>query len=176
MIKNFWKWYERNKTLNLGIATFLFTLQLVHLIWLFGDVVYFRLTGNKLFNIDSQNTGPAKIFEIFILVVDYLEIPAILTASLVYVNELRQSFNFKSLLFLLFINSQWLHLFWITDEFVVDMLSNKNTATILPYWLAWLAIIIDYLEVPVIFDTMKKFTISLRKGNIVSALEELKEK
>lgn len=185
MLKNFWEWYERNKTLNLGIAAFLFTLQIIHLIWLFGDVVYFRLTGGKIFNLDSHEGGTNSFAETAILLVDYLEIPAIITTSLVYINELRPrkalratgqaKVYYKNFLLLLFINSQWLHLFWITDEFVVDMFSGKETSTHLPFLLAWTAIMIDYLELPVIYDTLKKFFIELKKGDVTSALEKLKD-
>ncbi len=50
---------------------------------------------------------------------------------------------------ILLINSQWLHIFWITDEILLEQ-------GILSPFLAWLAILIDYLELPVIFDTMKR--------------------
>ena len=42
------------------------------------------------------------------------------------VNELRRGFSWRALLFLAFLNSQWLHIFWITDEFVVE--SNGGDA------------------------------------------------
>lgn len=167
-LNRFFSWYERNKTLNLGVAAFLFTLQLVHLYWLTTDVVLFKLTGKSYFN-------PTETFESLILIVDYLEIPAIFSTSLVYINELRKKFNSKSLWFLFFINSQWLHIFWITDEFVVDKFTGIETSTALPVWLAWTAIMIDYLELPVIFDTLKQFFASLKKEGLTSALEKLKE-
>lgn len=170
MFEKFWKWYEKNKTFNLGLAAFLFTLQVVHLIWLAGDVVIYRLTGEQVFGLESHDLSSA-----LILIVDYLEIPAIISTSLVYVNELRKTFNYKSLMFLLFINSQWLHLFWITDEFVVDAFTGSQTGTILPFWLAWVAILIDYLELPVIADTLKKFFTSLRREGLAPAFEKLKE-
>jgi hypothetical protein len=45
----------------------------------------------------------------------------------------------------------------------------------LPIWLAWIAILIDYLELPVIYDTLKKFYQSLRKERLSPALEELRD-
>lgn len=48
MFKKFWKWYERHTTLNVGIASLLFTLQLVHLYWLTTDVVIVKLTEKSL--------------------------------------------------------------------------------------------------------------------------------
>lgn len=173
----FWGWYEKHKTLNLGIAAFLFTLQLAHLIWLFGDVIYFGLFGKKLFNLHEQSGEQTNLLspESIMLVVDYLEIPAIISTSLVYLNEIRHNFNTRSLIFFLFINSQWLHLFWITDEFVIDVLSGIETETVLPLWLAWVAILIDYMELPVIVDTLKKFFRSLKNEGVTAALEKLQE-
>ena len=67
----------------------------------------------------------------------------------------RRGFALKPVLFLLFLNSQWLHIFWITDEFVVASNQNANTGS-LPAWLAYVAILIDYLELPVMYDTLKR--------------------
>ncbi len=153
----FWKWYEKHLTLNIGIAAFLFTLQLIHLYWLSADVVATKLFGQSFFEL----TG---VWKWLILVVDYTEIPALITTSFVYINEYRNKKNFKSILYLFFLNSQWLHIFWITDEFVVDQFSGNSTATQLPAWLAWIAIGIDYLELPVIYDTIKKLTSALKSG------------
>ena len=174
LIENFWKWYERNKTFNLGLAAFLFTLQIIHLVWLTGDVVMFRLTETQLFGLHND-IDQNSLFGILILAVDYLEIPAIFTTSLVYLNELRQRFSSRSLWYLFFINSQWLHIFWITDEFIIDVFTKTSTATILPFWLAWVAILIDYLEIPVIVDALKKFFSAVRDENLVKALENLKD-
>jgi hypothetical protein len=155
MLEKFWAWYERTYVLNLTIAFGLFLLQMVHLVWLTGDVVWARLFGEEIFHLHG---GP----ELLIALVDYTEIPAIISVSLVYINELRKAWSASSLLYLIFLNSQWLHLFWITDEFVVDAFSATGT-TVLPLWLAWVAILIDYLEVPVMLDTAKKFFKTLLK-------------
>lgn len=168
MYKKFWAWFEKHKTLTTGVAAFLFTLQLVHLYWLTTDVVLLKLTGQSFFK-------PSVLLQSLIYIVDYLEIPAIFTTSLLYLNELRKKFNFKSLWFLIFINSQWLHIFWITDEFVIEHFFNHQPGIIIPLWFAWVAILIDYLELPVIVDTLKKFFVSLKKEGLTSALEELKE-
>ena len=152
--KKFWAWYEKNYTFNVGFAAGLFILQLVHLVWLAGFVIAEKLLGQPLFVFSG-------IWEAVIILIDYTEIPAIITVSLVYIAELRKRLSFKSLLYLLFLNLQWLHLFWITDEFV---LASFSGATILPLWLAWVAILIDYLEVPVIIETIKKFVVSVKEG------------
>ncbi|MBI3255992.1 MAG: hypothetical protein HYZ63_03405, partial [Candidatus Andersenbacteria bacterium] len=70
--------------------------------------------------------------------------------------------------YLVFLNTQWLHLFWISDEFVIHtFLGEPHGGTILPTWLAWVAIMIDYLEVPVIIDTLRKVGRALKKGGRV---------
>lgn len=161
--QKFWSWYERHYVINVGLASFLFLLQIIHLFWLGGEVVVDRLTGEALFTLDG-------FWKVFILLVDYTEIPALISVSLVYVNDLRKGFAWKPLLYLLFLNSQWLHLFWITDEFVINEFSGGE-GTVLPTWLAWLAILIDYLEVPVIFDTLIKFAKAARDRRAVEFLK-----
>jgi hypothetical protein len=163
LFNSFFAWYERHYVLNVAIAAGLFVLQIVHLVWLTGQPLVEKATGNPLFTLG----GPAKWA---IVLVDYTEIPALLSVSLIYVNELRKSFNLKSLAFLLFLNSQYLHIFWITDEFVVS--TNSGAATVLPAWLAWIAILIDYLELPVILDTLRKLGVAVKDRRIGSFLRE----
>ena len=135
--------------LNIGIAAGLFMWQLVHLFWLTVDVVSERLFSFILFNLSG-------LWEYFIITVDYTEIPALVTVSLIYINELRAGRDTKKgILFLILLNSQWLHLFWITDEFVLAHFRGEHI--IFPLWLVWTAISIDYLELPVIYDTIRKF-------------------
>ena len=162
--RSFWRWYERHYRLNLAITLALFLLQLVHLYWLSADVVWYRLTGERGFDV-------ADTLKYVILLVDYTEIPALISTSLVYINELRKGFSWKSVLFLIFLNSQWLHLFWITDEFVVGELAGDG-GSVLPVWLAWVAIGIDYLEVPVIVDIFRRFIVSLRHQRTATFLRE----
>jgi len=163
VVRRFWRWYERHDRLTIGITLGLFVLQLVHLFWLTTDVVWFRLTGDRLLSLDGA-------FEYAVLLVDYTEIPALLTTSLVYVNDLRKRFSWRALLFLVFLNSQWLHILWITDEFVVNTASTD--AGLLDGWLAWLAIGIDYLELPVIVDLVRRFALSLGRGTVGSFLRQ----
>ncbi len=156
IFQNFFAWYKRNYKLNLYITAGLFVWQLVHLYWLTVDVVFLRLHGHGLWDV-------GKLSEIFISLIDYTEIPALILGSLLYINELKEKFRWKSLLFLVFLNSQWLHIFWITDEVVVAQLTGAALVA-LPLWLSWMAILIDYLELPVIYDTIKKSVKSLRKS------------
>lgn len=162
MWRAFWGWYERAYTLNVSIALGLFLIQIVHLVWLSGEVAWAALTGEPLFTF-------AGVWETIIVLVDYTEIPALISVSLLYVNELRGGWNRKSVLYLAFLNSQWLHIFWITDEFVVT--SFNSAGTVLPLALAWAAIAIDYLEVPVMIDTLKKFTRAMREGRATQFLK-----
>lgn len=153
MLDTFWAWYERTYVLNVGLALGLFLLQIVHLVWLFVEVVWTYAMGTPLFTFE----GVAKTL---IILVDYTEIPALLSVSLIYLNELRKRWSSKDALLLLLLNSQWLHLFWITDEFVVTTFNNAGT--VLPLWLAWVAILIDYAEVPVMIDIITKFVRAAR--------------
>lgn len=165
VIGRFFTWYERHYLLNVTVATGLFLLQIAHLYWLTADVVAERLFGRSFADLHG-------FFHYLIVVVDYTEIPALVSVSLVYVNELRKQFQRTSGLYLLFLNSQWLHIFWITDEFVVAELTGSGHGTSLPVWLAWLAILIDYLELPVIVSTVGKFVTALRERRVLEFLHE----
>jgi hypothetical protein len=155
LFSRFWHWYERHYLLNLTVATGLFLLQLVHLYWLGTDVIAERLLGEGFFR-------PTPFWQYIIIAVDYTEIPALISTSVLYAHEFRMGLRqfrkflqWKSVIFLFCLNIQWLHLFWITDEFVVSAFRGGE-GTVLPLWLAWVAIVIDYLEVPVIIDTIVK--------------------
>jgi len=155
MLKNFWKWYESKYTLVLYVTTLLFLVQLFHLYWLTTDIVFFRLFGREFFSVSS-------FWQLMIALADYTEIPAIITASILYIHNLRSGFNWRSVLFLFLINSQWLHLFWITDEIIYTQFVGTSLVTI-PVWLSWIAIGIDYLELPVMADTIAKSIRILRR-------------
>jgi len=168
MWTRFWAWYERHYTLNIAIAAFLFVLQLLHLYWLGADVIAQRA-------LDRSFWDPSDAVEWALFAVDYTEIPVLVSVSLVYLNELRKTFAWQPLMFLLFLNTQWLHIFWITDEFVVNKFSGQEAASSLPGALAWVAILIDYLEVPVIVDTLRRLAVELRERRSLSALATLRE-
>jgi hypothetical protein len=155
IIKQFFLWYERHYKLNVGITSALFLLQLVHLYWLTTHVLFVKLFGIDLFHSSAT-------FDVIISLVDYTEIPALISASVLYINELQKRFQWSSIRNLILINSQWLHLFWITDEFVVSQFTN-NPGGNFPFWLALIAILIDYLEFPVMFDVVRRFIKSMKK-------------
>jgi hypothetical protein len=166
--KGFWGWYERHYSLILWLTTLLFFLQVIHLYWLGTHVVLHRMFGWNIWN-------PSALFQYLIILVDYTEVPALISTSVLYLYELQKKFSWKAVAFLVMLNSQWLHLFWITDEFVVNQFAGRPD-TILPVWLAWVAIFIDYLELPVIIDTFIKSGHALKKGGVQAALEEIKER
>lgn len=146
--RRFLNWYEKHRRIHVAIAAGLFTTQIVHLVWLTGNAVSPRLFDFQFFNVEG-------VTQTLIAVVDYLEIPAIISTSLLYILDFRKGFSWKPLLMLFFINSQWLHLFWITDEVVIAAFTGEPESW--PVWLAWVAILIDYLELPVIYDTLRQF-------------------
>lgn len=134
---------------NFSIAAVLFPLQLVHLLWLTIDVVL------------PQLFGLPAVFEshpwwrLLLVLVDYTEIPALITTSLVYVDSFRETRRARDLLYLGFLNIQWLHLFWISDEFVLATFAG-TTGSALPPLVAWFAILIDYLEIPIIAELLAR--------------------
>jgi hypothetical protein len=118
-------WLER-------LSAALFITQVVHLIWMTTYVIPIQLGSTPLW---SPPEAPLAL-------ADYLELPAIVATSILYI----RTKNWK-MLFL--VNVQLFHIFWITDEFVL------NRGTLNPV-LAWIAIFIDYLELPVIVDTVRR--------------------
>ena len=158
------KFFLKNKSDRLILYTSagLFAWQLFHLYWLTTNVVLFRLTGQNYF-LETNWI----IF--FTSLADYVEIPALIIASIFYLKEAQKTrsdlknskrsyldyHQWKNILLLIFINLQWLHLFWITDEIIFTQFTG-STLIVLPIYLSWLAILIDYLELPVIFDTLKR--------------------
>lgn len=156
--RKIYQFYQKRYTLFSGITSGIFLFQFIHLFWLTTFVVWHRLFGFSIFN-------PNEFWQLAIIFVDYLEIPAIIATSYLYVHNLLRKYNKKDVFLLILLNTQWLHIFWISDEFVKNVFVSGQTGTILPVWLAWLAIFIDYLELPVMHDTIKKFiqSVSLKK-------------
>lgn len=167
ILDRFWQWYNKYYLFALTVTTFLFLLQLFHLYWLFMDVILQRLIGESYFFFPP-------FWGVLSILLDYTEIPALISTSLVYLNELRQSAsprgivgasrrtNWRDIIFLFLLNIQWLHLFWITDAVVIEHFNGN------PYFhwsvvIAWIAIIIDYAELPVMYDTAKKTVIEIKK-------------
>jgi hypothetical protein len=148
LFHGFWEAYHRHYLATLTVTTAVFLLQLFHLYWLFSDVIMTKLTGHSYF------VFPERGMIVYVLA-DYLEIPALISASLLYIYELRRQATFRALLYVILLNTQWIHMFWITDQVVVDSFAGHSLIS----WngiVAWIAILIDYLEVPVIVDSLIK--------------------
>ncbi len=163
MLNTFWKWYEKEYSVIVPLTALLFLLQIVHLYWMTTNIVFFRVFGHPFWD-------PSFLWNTVIALVDYTEIPALILISLFYIGELQKKLDprldgarWKNTLFLILLNLQWLHLFWITDEVIYAQLAGA-ALFVIPVWLSWFAIMIDYLELPVIYDTTKKAILSLRKG------------
>ncbi len=119
------KWLER-------LSAALFLTQIAHLVWMSTYVIPLQLGSSPLWE-----PPPAPL-----ALADYLELPAILATSILYVRT-------RSWSMLLLVNVQLFHIFWITDEFVLERGTLSPVA-------AWIAIFIDYLELPVIADTIRR--------------------
>jgi hypothetical protein len=91
------------------------------------------------------------------VVIDYIEIPALISAIIFYSYSIRtkESDAKKNYLFLGMLGVQFFHIFWITDEVVYTSFFNFSFVEI-PYVLSWIAILIDYLELPVMADLFYK--------------------
>jgi hypothetical protein len=141
----FWRRYE---SLNLRIAFALISLQLVHLYWLTADVVVKRITGDSAMGLTVS--GPLLVF---FIIIDYIEVPALVAGLTYYGLSIykREKTTKNALLFAMLV-VQVFHIFWITDEVVYDTFFGTSSAVEIPYYAAWIAILIDYLELPVIAD------------------------
>ena len=145
----FLRWYDQFEDFNIVFTSFLFSIQIIHLIWLTTNVVL-----PQLFNLPLHiSSGMSNIA---IAVVDYTEIPALLSISLLYFRSFKKRANKKDLYFLILLNVQWFHMVWITDEVVLKTLGSTSLVNHWNIVLAWIAIMVDYLELPVIFEILKK--------------------
>ena len=152
MISRWWHavtaWLDRHYLAALVVTTVAFLLQIFHLYWLFAAVIMEKLTGQSWFSFPKD-------LNFIYVVADYLEVPALISTTILYLNTFRRDRTFKALLYIFLLNTQWLHLFWITDNFVVQSFSDNGMFS-WNAWVAWVAILIDYLEVPVIFEMLKQ--------------------
>lgn len=150
LVGKFIDFYHRYENLNLKITFFLISLQILHLYWLTTDVVLQKLFGQSFFLV------PKNFLPIFV-VIDYIEIPALISGIIYYAYSVRRNKSSakRSYLFLGLLAVQVIHIFWITDEVVYDSFFNSSFIE-LPVVLSWIAILIDYLELPVMADLFYK--------------------
>lgn len=152
----FWRRYE---SLNLKVAFVLISLQLVHLYWLTADVVVKMITGESALSV----SGPLLAF---FIVIDYIEIPALIAGLTYYaLNIYKREKAAKNALLLAMLAVQVFHIFWITDEVVYNTFFGTPSAFEIPYYAAWVAILIDYLELPVIADLFYRTIIKGERGS-----------
>jgi hypothetical protein len=153
-ILNFWTRYEN---LNLKITFILISLQILHLYWLTADVVLQRIFGQGYLGL------PKELIPLFI-VVDYVEIPALVSGITFYLFSIfkGEPNPRKNMIFFALLAIQVVHIFWITDEIVYESLLDNDLVQFPPY-LAWIAILIDYLEIPVMVDLFYK-TFKIKKN------------
>ncbi|HEX2053216.1 MAG TPA: hypothetical protein VHJ78_05735 [Actinomycetota bacterium] len=128
------KWLER-------LSAVLFFTQIVHLVWMTTYVIPLQLGSSPIW---SPPEAPLAL-------ADYLELPAIIATSALYIRT-------RNWTMLLLVNVQLFHIFWITDEFVLERGTLNPIA-------AWIAILIDYLELPVIIDTIRRAVIGFFPGS-----------
>jgi len=162
-VLNFWEKYQN---LNLKIAFILMSLQVLHLYWLTADVVLQRIVGDSYFGL------PSTLVPLFV-VVDYIEIPALVSGITFYSFSLMRNLNdnramMMNSIFLALLVTQIVHIFWITDEIVYKSFFGGDFV-IFPIYLAWIAILIDYLEIPVMIDLFRRV---FSKENETSKREE----
>jgi hypothetical protein len=134
--------YLRYQNINLKISFILISLQLLHLYWLTTDVVIYRLTGTDYF-------GDLSDFLLLFIIIDYIEIPAIIY------DKKEKERRIKNTILLILLAIQSIHIFWITDDVVYTTFVGTDLIY-MPEYFAWIAILIDYLELPVIYDLLKR--------------------
>src|ERR687898_225405 len=146
-ILDFWTKYE---SLNFKITFILISLQILHLYWLTADVVLQRIAGESYLGL------PRILLPLFIIV-DYVEIPALVSGITFYLFSIfkRKSHSRKNVIFLILLAIQIIHIFWITDEVLYESLLDNDLVKF-PVYLAWTAILMDYMEVPVMIDLFYK--------------------
>jgi hypothetical protein len=142
--------YRHYETLGLKITFILISLQLIHLYWLTTDVVLQKIFGQSFF------LFPKNLLPLFV-VIDYIEIPALISGIIFYIYNILsgEENSKKGYLFLGLLGVQVIHIFWITDDVVYSSFFKSSFVQI-PSLLAWIAILIDYLELPVIGDLFDK--------------------
>jgi hypothetical protein len=149
LVQKFIDFYHHYETLSLKITFILMSLQLLHLYWLTTDVVLQKIFGQSFFVV------PKNLLPLFV-VIDYIEIPALVSGIIFYLYNIRSDeHSKKSYLFLGMLGVQVIHIFWITDDVVYSSFFKSSFVQI-PSLLAWIAILIDYLELPVIGDLFYK--------------------
>ena len=77
------------------------------------------------------------------------------TLVIIFRSIIENKNKFKNTIFLILLAIQAIHIFWITDDIVYSTFIGGNIIEI-PQYLAWFAILIDYLELPIVYDLLKR--------------------
>ena len=131
--------YLRWEGLGLKVTFVLVSLQVLHLFWLTTFVVF------------NDPSYTLYIPPIVFVVIDYIEIPALVSGVVFYSISFAARQKKMDLVYMSLLLVQGVHILWITDAFIY-MSFQFNQMT----WLAWFAVGIDYLELAVVFDLYKR--------------------
>ena len=161
MFKQIMDFYLRYQNINLKISFILISLQLLHLYWLTTYVVLYRLTGIDYF-------GELSDFILLFIIIDYIEIPALVSGVIYYLftiiyDKKEKEKRTRNTVLLILLAIQSIHIFWITDDIVYTTFVGSELIY-MPEYFAWIAILIDYLELPVIYDLLKRI---IKKKNLM---------
>ena len=138
---------ENLKNFLIKISFILMSLQIIHLVWLTCNVTLPMFNFNDL--IFSEGS--------FLFVsIDYLEIPSLIITCTSYLFIIfRERHKPKNILYFSMLALQFLHIFWITDEFIVNYLYD------LPIYLLVFVVFIDYSELFILLDLGKRLLVRM---------------
>ena len=136
---------EKLKKENKKIALILFCTQLIHLYWLAAYVLVPTILFGHV--VVSHIVIPSWLF----VSIDYIEIPALISGIFFYISAGRSK---KNILMLALLGSQIIHMFFLTDQVIINTFSEQPQ---FPVFFAVTAILIDYLELPVLVDLARNF-------------------
>jgi hypothetical protein len=144
---------EKIRRSLLVFSSFGLALQIVHLYWLTETSLL------PLFFSSRYVIFPGILVSLFVLA-DFIEIPAIITRTYLYAINYKNN-PLRNIAYVFLLNTQWFHIFWITDTYVI----NNITGIYWSFYLSLLAIVIDYFEIPVILDTLIELFFYKKKKN-----------
>jgi hypothetical protein len=140
-------YFEKLKNFLVKISFILMALQIIHLFWLTCNVTL------PMFNLNDLKFNEGSFLFVSI---DYLEIPSLIITCTSYLFIIfRESHKPKNILYFSMLVLQFLHIFWITDEFIVNYLYD------LPFYLLIFVVFIDYSELFILFDLGKRLLVRM---------------
>ena len=138
---------ENLKNFLIKISFILMSLQIIHLVWLTCNVTL------PMFNFHDFKFSQGSLLFVSI---DYLEIPSLIITSTSYLFIIfRESKKAKNILYFSMLVLQFVHILWITDEFIVNYLND------IPIYLLVFVVFIDYSELFILFDLGKRLLVKI---------------